>query len=171
MSIELLVLRLIHVLCGIFWVGSALFTGLFLFPALATPGVQSGPVFGALRQRGLMTALPIAALLTIGSGIRLMALASAAFSGAWFTTLPGRTYAAAGFAAIIAFLISLTVARPAGIKAARLAASIADAPAEQRAALGAQAASLRQRSAVASAIVLALLIFAAAGMSVARYLR
>ena len=33
---ELLVLRLVHVLGGIFWVGSALFMAIFLFPALAS---------------------------------------------------------------------------------------------------------------------------------------
>jgi len=171
MPVELLILRLIHILCGIFWVGSGLFTGLFLFPALATPGIQPGPVVNALRERGLMTALPITALLTIGSGLRLMGLTSAGFSGAWFATLPGRAYGSAGIAAIVAFLISLLIARPAAVKAAQLGGSLASAPPEQRAALGAQLASLRRRNAISSAIVLALLIFAAAGMSVARYLR
>jgi len=170
MAIELLVLRLVHILCGIFWVGSGLFTGLFLFPALATPGIQPGPVVNALRERGLMTALPITALLTIGSGLRLMALTSAGFSSAWFATSTGRAYAAAGAASVVAFLISLLIARPAAVKAAQLGGSLANAPENQRATLGAQLASLRRRNAVSSAIVLALLIFAAAGMSVARYL-
>src|SRR3954462_4572774 len=124
MPIELLILRLIHVLCGIFWVGSAVFTGLFLFPALSTPGSQPGPVINALRQRGLMTALPVAALLTIGSGVRLMSLTSARFSGAWFATSPGQAYASAGVAAIIAFLISLLVARPAAVKSAQLGGAL-----------------------------------------------
>lgn len=170
MSIELLILRLIHILCGIFWVGSGLFTGLFLFPALAMPGIQPGPVVNALRARGLMTALPVVALLTIGSGLRLMALASAGFSSAWFGTSPGRAYASAGAAAIIAFAISLLIARPAAVKAARLGGSLASAPPEQRATLGAQVVTLRRRNTVSSTIVLALLVFAAAGMSVARYL-
>jgi uncharacterized membrane protein len=170
MAIELLILRLIHILCGIFWVGSGLFTALFLFPAMATPGIQPGPVINALRQRGLMTALPVAALLTIGSGLRLMWLTSAGFSGAWFSTAPGHAYASAGAAAIIAFLVSLLVARPAAIKSAQLGGSLASAPSDQRATLGAELAKLRRRNAVSSTVVITLLVLAAAGMSVARYL-
>jgi hypothetical protein len=170
MSIELLLLRLIHILCGIFWVGSGLFTALFLFPSLATPGVQPGPVINALRQRGLMTALPVTALLTIGSGLRLMWLTSAGFSGAWFATAPGHAFATAGASAIVAFLVSLLVARPAAIRSAQLGGAIASAPVEQRAVLGVEVAKLRRRNAVSSTIVVVLLVLAAAGMSVARYL-
>lgn len=170
MAFELLILRLIHILSGIFWVGSGLFTALFLFPALATPGIQPGPVIGALRKRGLMTALPVAALLTIASGLRLMWMTSVGFSGEWFATAPGHAFATAGASAILAFLVSLLVARPAALKSAQLGGSLASVPEDQRAALGAELAKLRRRNAVSSTTVVILLVFAAAGMSVARYL-
>ena len=72
MSTELVVLRLVHILGGIFWLGSGLFTTFFLIPALGRAGpAAAGPVMGALQQRRLFTVLPVVALLTILSGVRL----------------------------------------------------------------------------------------------------
>src|SRR5215208_45998 len=112
MTVELFVLRLIHVLGGIFWVGSALFTTLFLGPALATSGANVAQIIAALQKRRLMTFLPLAAVLTIASGLRLLWITSAGFSSAYLATTTGRTFAAAGAAAVVAFLLSLFVARP-----------------------------------------------------------
>lgn len=58
MNGELIVLRLVRILCGIFWVGSGLFSSLFLAPALAGSGEAMGPVMAGLQRRGLFTALP-----------------------------------------------------------------------------------------------------------------
>lgn len=59
MNPEILVLRLVHVLGGVFWLGSGLFTAFFLMPALATAGPAAGPLMGALQRRKLFTVLPI----------------------------------------------------------------------------------------------------------------
>src|SRR5688572_13718538 len=73
MLTELLVLRIIHILGGIFWLGSGLFTAFFLTPALGRVGPAAvGPVMSALQQRRLFTILPIVAVLTILSGVRLL---------------------------------------------------------------------------------------------------
>ena len=156
--IELLVLRVVHVLGGIFWVGSAIFTTLFLMPAIAKAGPTAGAVLGALRQRGLLTALPIVALLTIASGVRLLWIVSGGFSAAYFHTATGHTFAGAGAAAIVAFLISFLVARPAAIRTGQLGATMASATGEQRAAVTLEMEKLRRRAAVASGIVVTLLV-------------
>ena len=104
MTAELLLLRLVHILGGIFWVGSGLFTTFFLIPALGRTGpAAAGPVMGALQQRRLFTVLPTVAVLTILSGIRLLQITSAGFSGAYLATLTGRTFLWSGLAAIAAF--------------------------------------------------------------------
>jgi uncharacterized membrane protein len=170
-TFELFALRLTHVLGGIFWVGSALFTSFFLVPALATSGVNAGEVMTALRRRHLMTFLPLVALLTIGSGVRLIWIASAGSLSTYVASPQGRAFALAGTAAIIAFLVSLTVARPAATRAAVLGRALGSAPEVERARLARELDVLRRRNAVASTMVVTLLLLGSAGMAVAKYLR
>jgi hypothetical protein len=73
MHAELITLRLVHILCGIFWVGSGLFTSLFLLPALAGSRSAMGPVMAGLQRRRLFTVLPTVGLLAIA----LLVLAAA----------------------------------------------------------------------------------------------
>lgn len=171
MSAELFVLRLVHILGGIFWVGSGLFTTFFLIPALGTVGpAAAGPVMGALQARRLFTVLPVVALLTILSGLRLFQLVSAGFAPAYLSSRTGQTFMWSGIAAIAAFLLSLLVARPAAVRTGKLSAAMASLPEDQRAASAAEMERLRRRNMVASVAATVLLIGAAAGMAVARYL-
>ncbi|MBC7788880.1 MAG: hypothetical protein H7Z74_02945 [Anaerolineae bacterium] len=71
---------------------------------------------------------------------------------------------------MVAFLLSLVVARPAMVRVGQLSAAMASLPEEQRAGRLAEVERLRRRSGLASIVAMALLIGAAAGMAVARYL-
>src|SRR6185295_7224796 len=104
---ELLVLRLIHILGGVFWVGSGLFTTFFLLPAMASAGPAAGQIIANLTKRRYFVVLPTVAILTILSGARLLMIASGGFSRHYFTLISGKTYAVAAIAAIVAFLLSL----------------------------------------------------------------
>jgi len=171
MTAELLILRLVHILGGIFWVGSGIFTTFFLIPALGRTGpAAAGPVMGALQQRRLFTVLPTVAVLTMLSGIRLLQIASAGFSDAYLASLTGRTFLWSGVAAVVAFLLSLLIARPAAVRAGQLGASLAALPESERATGVQELERLRRRSGVASIVAMVLLLGAAAGMAVARYL-
>ena len=171
MHTELLVLRIVHVLGGMFWVGSGLFTTFFLIPALGRVGpAAAGPVMGALQQRRIFTILPVVALLTIISGARLLQLMSGGFAAAYFASRMGQTYLWSGVAAVGAFLLSILVSRPAAVRAGQLAASLASSPDAERAARATEAERLRRRSGLASIVAMVLLIGAAIGMAVARYL-
>jgi hypothetical protein len=75
-----------------------------------------------------------------------------------------------GIAAIVAFLLSLVVARPAALRAGQLGETMASLPVDQRAASATEMEQLRRRNMLASVAAMALLIGAAAGMAVARYL-
>lgn len=171
MNVELVALRLVHILGGTFWVGSGLFTSLFLIPALAGAGTTAGDVMARLQQRRLFTVLPTVAVLTILSGLRLMWIASAGFDASYFASMRGRTFALSGGAAIIAFGISLLIGRPAAESAARLVRKLAAASdGSARAALAADLEGVRRRGAVANAVAVALLVVGAAGMAIARAL-
>ena len=171
MSSELIVLRIVHVLGGIFWVGSGLFTAFFLVPALGRLGpAGAGPVMGALQQRRLFTILPVVAVLTILSGVRLLQIASGGFSPAYFDSRTGQTFLWSGVAAVVAFLLSLLVSRPAAVRLGRLSASMATLPEAERAARSRDVERLRHRSAISGTVAMILLVGAAIGMAVARYL-
>ncbi|HEU4628313.1 MAG TPA: hypothetical protein VFS08_01160 [Gemmatimonadaceae bacterium] len=170
MHTELVVLRLIHVLSGIFWVGSGLFTSLFLVPALAGSGGAMGQVMGGLQRRGLFIALPVAGLLTIASGLRLMWITSGGFDAAYFASPGGQAFALAGAAAVLGFLVGLLAARPAAARAGRLGSELGAASDEAaRTRLAAELGRVRRRGALANGTAVALLVLAAAGMAVARY--
>src|SRR5688572_511033 len=99
MHAEILLLRVIHVLGGIFWVGSLFFTSVFLLPALALSG-QAGPVMAGLRQRKFLQVIPIIAVLTMLSGFRLLWIASAGSFGAYASSPVGRTFTLGGSFAV-----------------------------------------------------------------------
>jgi len=171
MKAELLILRLVHIFGGIFWVGSLAFTSFFLIPAMGSSPAVAGQVMAGLQKRRLFTFLPIVALLTITSGIRLLSIASASSSGAYFSTSTGRIYAASAVAATVAFLTSLLISRPGFVRVGRLGASLAtttDQGTRQR--ITAEMQRLSRRVTIANAIVVALLLLAAAGMATARYM-
>src|SRR3954468_21694072 len=170
MTIELLFLRIVHIVGGIFWVGGTLLTTFFLFPALRTLGAAAGPVFAAVQQRKLSGWMLTAALLTVLSGLRLLWIPSGGYQSAYFATAPGMGFSTAGLSAIVAFVLGTMIVRPAAMGAARIGASIASAPPEQRGQLSAEVARLGKRSAIGGTIVAALLVLAAAGMAMARYL-
>lgn len=169
MRSELLLLRLVHVLCGTFWVGSGVYTGVFLAPALASSGVNAGQVFAALAKRRLFATLPVVALLTMLSGFRLLWIAAGGSLGAYAASGSGRAYMWSGFAAVVAFVLSLVVSRPAAVRIGQLTAAMQSATAD-RGSLERQVAALQRRASISSATALTLLALCAAGMSIGRYL-
>lgn len=171
MKAELLTLRTIHILGGIFWVGSLLFTTYFLAPAIRSSPALAGQVMAGLQKRRLFTVLPIVALLTIASGLRLLAIDSAGFPGSYFATSTGRAFGAGAVAATVAFLLSLLVSRPGFLRVGRLSASLntaADEATRQR--ITTEMQRLNRRVAIANATVVVLLLLTAVGMATARYL-
>jgi uncharacterized membrane protein len=166
--VELIVLRLVHVLGGMFWVGSGLFTTFFLAPALKEAGPAAGQLMAGLQKRRLYSVLPIVAVLTILSGLRLMWIVSAG-DAHWFVHRVGHTYAVSGAFAIIAFVLSIVVARPAAVRMGKLSQS-ATSDGTTRERLAAELQSLQRRMTMSTMVAVVLLILAAAGMSIARYM-
>lgn len=168
---ELIMLRVIHVVGGMFWVGTVVFNSLFLIPALAASGPAAATVMGHLQRRRLFVVLPIVALLTLLAGVRILQIASGGFSAAYFASATGRTYAIGAALAILAFLIGVSIVRPAMDRVGRLGASIATAQDDAaRSAISAEMGALRRRGASANAVVAALLVVSAISMAVGRYM-
>lgn len=164
-------LRLVHILSGIFWVGSTVVIAAFLIPAARASGVEGRRFVRRLMQgRGLGLALGLSMLLTVVSGFVMYGRLSAGFNRAWATSRPGMALAVGALAALLAVVVGVGVTAPVGIRIERLqrrleAASASPAPAD--AARVAALQSLLDRLTVVTAL---LLIVAAAAMAVARYL-
>jgi uncharacterized membrane protein len=166
-----LILRLLHVLSGVFWVGSVLFFARFLLPTAAALGPAAGPVMNHLSQvRKVPQMLIGAGLISILSGLGLYWHDSLGFQGPWMRSPTGMTFATGGVLAIIAILIGLTVNRP---TADRLGALMAEIQARGGPPTPEQAASMRAlqgRLGSALRFVAGLLILATSAMAMARYL-
>lgn len=169
MNAALIVLRIIHVLSGIFWVGSMIFVSRFLVPALGDVGPEGGKVMAAVVRRRFMTAVPGAAILTILSGFRLYWHASTRLAGAFMRSGPGIAYSIGALAALIAFFMGMTITRPSMLKSIRLSQSAATAEAAEREKMMAEAQALRTRGVRAGEIITLLLVIAATAMAVGRY--
>lgn len=170
MTAELLILRLIHVVGGVVWVGGATYIAFALAPAIGAAGPAGAPVMANVARTKLFIWLPTIAVLTMLAGVRLMQLTSHSMSSAYFASGPGQGYSAGAVCGLIGFCVEMLIARPSMRKAGMLMASKATAPESSHAGIDAQVATLRVRGAQAGVVSSVLLLLATAAMAVARYL-
>ncbi len=170
MDLEMAAMRLIHIGLGVFWAGAIFFIVLFLEPSVRAAGPHGARVLQGLQQRKLLTILPVAAALTILSGIALYWRASVGFNTNWMTSRIGVSLTTGAVAAIVAFLIGVFVMRASTLEAGRLAAKAQHSEGEAQPALMTEVQALRLRTRTSAQWVAALLTVAVATMAVARYL-
>ena len=87
----------------------------------------------------------------------------------WLSTKNGKVLTTGGVLAIIAFLIGMTVNRPATVKIAKIGKAVATKGGPPTPAQLAELTMLGKRLSTASRIVAYILIFAIVGMSIFRY--
>jgi uncharacterized membrane protein len=165
-----LLLRLVHILAGIFWVGAIFVVAGFLLPTMRATGREGGRFMQHLMlQRRLPIFLAVAMLLTVLSGFTLYARLAAATHGAWAGTPPGIAYGVGGLAAILGVLVGMLVSGPAARRMAAVgqrAPQEGGPPAEQQA----EIERLQGRMVLGSRLVAGFLAVAAGAMAIARYL-
>jgi uncharacterized membrane protein len=157
----MILLRFTHVFFGALWVGMMAFQTFFLMPALGEAGPDSGKIMASLARRRIPTVMLLIALLTLGSGVWLLMRFVGGDAAIAMRTPMGRALGWGGVAAIVAFIIGMSIVRPAMMKAMSLSQS-GGSPEE----IG----RLRARAGKGSRFVSALLLIALALMAVARYL-
>jgi hypothetical protein len=164
-----IVLRLLHILGGIFWVGTMILLAGFLLPTARATGPNGGRFMQHLMlHRRLPVYLGLAALLTVLSGIILYARMAAATHGAWAGSRPGIAYGVGAVAAILAAAVGGPIGSSAGRK--MLAVGQAIGPGGPSAEQQAELARLQGRMALGARIAASLLLVAASAMAVGRYL-
>lgn len=170
MNSAALVLRLVHIVCGVYWAGTLMFVATLLQPSVADVGPDGGKVIQALMRRRYLEIVPIMAALTILSGLELLRRVSGGFSADWFGTTSGMTLSTGALSALIAFTIGISILRPSAKRVgplAQQAQQLAEGP--ERDAAMAQVQRLRRRMAVGGRWVAAFLLVAVIGMAAFRY--
>lgn len=170
MHVFTVILRLLHIGAGVFWAGGAIVVARFVIPSVQDAGPEGGKVVQALQQRGLMTALPAAAVVSMVAGLILYWRDSAG-SAAFPRSPYGMALSLGAVVSIVAFVIGITIMRPSTMKAGALAQTLPQlTDAAARTARQAEIAALRTRAARAANWIAGLLGVAVLAMAVARYL-
>jgi uncharacterized membrane protein len=156
----LLTMRGLHIVLGVFWAGTMIFNAMFLVPAIRDAGPDGAKVVAGLMRRRFLDVLPVAAALTVLSGLWLYWFDSNGFQAPFMRSRMGMTLALGAVATLIAFVLGLVIVRPAMLKAAALSQDPTQLAAAQ---------ALRMRAAGYGRVVAALLAVSAAAMAIARY--
>lgn len=116
MSIEQwlqIVLRILHIASGIFWVGTAWFFFGWVEPTSKAIGPAAGPfLHHIVAQRRITRALVGASTLNVAAGAILYWRDSGGLNGAWIGSPTGIGFTIGGLAAITAWIIGLSVISP-----------------------------------------------------------
>ncbi len=117
MNYLVVVLRLIHIMFGMFWVGTSVFLGMFLTPAM-TANPESAPKYMAflITKARLHTRVSIAAILTVFAGGALYWIDSQGLTSGWTSSGPGWGFGIGALFALIGLVYGLQV----GVHSARV---------------------------------------------------
>jgi len=166
----LLILRLLHIGCGITWAGTVIFVAFFLDPAVKSSGPDGTRFMQQLvKTNRFPIVIMLLAIITVLAGSLLIWKVSGGLQTIWLSTKNGKVLTTGGVLAIIAFLIGMTVNRPATIKIAKIGKAVASAGGPPTTVQIAELTMLGKRLSTASRIVAFLLIFTIVGMSIFRY--
>lgn len=167
----MIVLRLVHILAGVFWVGATLLVAGFLFPTLRSVGPEGGRFMQQLMQRRrLPVYLAASTALTLLSGLVMYGRIVAATNGAWASSRPGLVFGLGGLTAILAAILGGVVAAPLGRRLAKLGQNVQAVAGPPSAEQSAELGRLQARLGLTMRAVATLLAIAVTAMAIARYL-
>ena len=167
----MIVLRVIHIIAGVFWAGAVMIMAWFVLPTAQA----LGPPGGAFMQRlmfgqRLRVFVGVAMGLTILSGLAMYTWIAMETDGAWARSRMGVTLGVGAVAAIIAGGIGGAVIGRVGEKMAALGAKIQVSGNPPTDAEKEELASYQRRMRRAFRIIAVLLVIAIITMAGARYL-
>jgi uncharacterized membrane protein len=166
MNLLIIILRLIHILGGVFWVGGALMSAFFLAPAMAGTGEAGQKFMGYMVTKGRLSArLTVASILTVLAGAVLYWIDSGGLTSAWTTSATGWGFGIGGIFALIGLGYGMAVGRSVK-KLGSIATAVQGKPTQAQI-VELQAA--QKQMATASQISTAALIIALICMATARY--
>ena len=162
-SIVLFLLRAIHVVGGVLWVGGVVVVAFFLLPATQSLGPAAQPVMQFIMgRRKLPVYFMVLGILTTLAGLVLMWRNISLTDGLWARSPMGMGISAGAAAAILALIVGMAISAPTAKKLGPPTPGAAPLTDEQRGAL-------MKRLALGGRITLVLLSISALFMATARY--
>lgn len=166
MNVLVIVLRLIHILSGVFWVGGAMISAFFLAPAAAATGEAGQKMMGYMITKGRMSVrITAAAILTVLAGAALYWKDSNGLTSAWTTSATGWGF---GIGAVFA-LIGLYFGIQVGLNVKKIGEIAATAQGKPSPDQLADIQAAQKRLSLVSQISTVALVLALACMATARY--
>ncbi len=163
-------LRLLHIGCGIFWAGSAIYLAFFIDPAAKALGTDGTKFMQQLvKTNRFPIVMLVAPLITVVAGVLLIWRLSGGLQAQWLSTRFGTVLTAAGVFAIIDFIIGFSVSRPSSFRIAKIGKAVAAGGGPPTRAQLEELQMLGKRISTATRIIAVLLILVVIGMSVFRY--
>jgi uncharacterized membrane protein len=165
----LILFRLLHIACGVFWAGSVFYFTFFIIPAVKKPGPGGTTFLQQPGGTGFPKIIVLTAAITILSGVMLLWKLSNHFERIWFTTLYAKILSAGMVTSTIAFLVDVAVRRPASNRINRISAAIDKSGGAPTTEQLNELAALRKKIFTATKIIAVLLIITIISMSIFRY--
>jgi uncharacterized membrane protein len=170
-SLLMVVLRLIHIIGGVCWVGTAFLIAWFLIPTQKATGM-AGLAFveELMLRRKMRTYLMLAMIFTILSGLAMYARLSMLTHGQWASSTMGRVLGFGALCAIVAGGIGGSSGKRTGEKMVAIGDAIRSSGGSPSPAQQAELDAELNKAAGKMKLVAALLVLAVAAMAAARYL-
>ena len=160
-------LRIIHIVAGVFWVGGTLVMTYFVAPTIGATGESGQKFMGHLMNNlKFSNRMSMAAGLTVLAGFILYWIDSQGFTSAWMSSGAGRGFGIGAGFAVIGFIFGILVGRTSKTMVQLGAQMQGRASPEQMSRMQA----LGKRQATYSAIAAATLVLATIFMAIARYM-
>jgi hypothetical protein len=170
MDTYMVVLRIVHILGGVFWVGAGLTTLLFIQPTAREVGPAAGPFMMHLAGKRLIDFVLAAGGLTVLAGLLLYWRDSGGLKAGWIGSATGITLTLGALCGIAALAIGGSIVRPtimANLAIGKAVAASGGPPTPEQ---SVQLQALQHRAHAAGKAIVPLLIVAVVAMAAARYL-
>jgi hypothetical protein len=165
-----IILRLIHIGAGVFWVGAALVFFLFIQPSVREVGPEGQRFIGHLTTRKKLPGIIlVSAIVTVLAGILLYVEVSDVLNVDWIASGPGIGFTIGGVAALITVILGLAVTKPSADRMGALGQQVAASGGPPSPEQAAEMQRLQARLMLIGRISMVLLMIAVVTMATARY--
>ena len=168
---DMLILRIVHIVTGVIWVGSLFVVVVFVQPTAATLGQTAAPFMSELRRRRFVDVVFVDAVLTVIAGAWLYWRDWHTYPsfGEWVGSGFGGSLTVGGLLAISGLVVAATVTRPTIGRLVALGKQVAESGSPPTPEIAAQIGTLQRRLVVAERVSFSLVLLAVVAMASARY--
>ncbi len=169
MDLVMIVLRLVHILAGVFWAGAAFATVGFILPAARRAGPAGGQYILRLLQMRFSQTVVGAGTLNVLAGLLLYWRDSGGLQLAWITTPTGLVETTGALAALASLVVGGAITVPAAVRLERIGGEVERGGKPPTPEQGGQIGGLQARlgqAAQANALLLAVAVLC---MAIMRY--